>query len=225
MTTVTTNTGANTTPTAAATTAEATKGIGADFNMFLKLLTTQMQNQDPLNPMDTSQYTQQLVQYSQVEQTVQQTGTLKDILTRLTSQDMAQASSYIGKEASFNSSSSALGAKPAAWNWTAGSGASSLTASVTDASGNVVATRPIDPASHGRFTWDGTKDDGSKAAAGSYSLAVKALDASGGDVTSTVNGLGVVDGVSAAAGVVSVSVGGMTYPATQLLGVSAADKD
>src|SRR4051812_13135181 len=98
MTTVTTNTGTNTTPAAAAT-----KGIGADFNMFLKLLTTQMQNQDPLNPMDTSQYTQQLVQYSQVEQTVQQTGTLKDILTRLTSQDMAQASSYIGKEASFNS--------------------------------------------------------------------------------------------------------------------------
>jgi flagellar basal-body rod modification protein FlgD len=225
MTTVTTNTGTNTTSTAAATTAEATKGIGADFNMFLKLLTTQMQNQDPLNPMDTSQYTQQLVQYSQVEQTVQQTGTLKDILTRLTSQDMAQASSYIGKEASFNSTSSALGAKPAEWNWTAGTGAASLSATVTDASGKIVATRTIDPASHGRFTWDGTRNDGSKAAAGSYSLAMQAKDASGGDVTTGVNSLGVVDGVSAAAGVVSVSVAGITYPATQLLGVSAADKD
>jgi flagellar basal-body rod modification protein FlgD len=224
MTTVTTNTGANTAqnPATAATTA-AGSGIGADFNMFLKLLTTQMQNQDPLNPMDTSQYTQQLVQYSQVEQSVQQTGTLKDILTRLTAQDMAQASSYIGKEASFNSSSAALGAKGAEWSWTAGTGAASLTATVTDASGNVVATRPIDPAAKGRFSWDGTKDDGSKAAAGSYSLAVKATDASGGDVTSSVNGLGVVDGVSAANGVVSVSVGAATYPATQLLGVSAAE--
>ena len=225
MTTVTTSTGTNTTPTAAATTTEATKGIGADFNMFLKLLTTQMQNQDPLNPMDTSQYTQQLVQYSQVEQTVQQTGTLKEILTRLTSQDMAQASSYIGKEASFNSTSANLGAKPAEWNWTAGSGASSLSATVTDASGHIVATRQVDPATKGRFSWDGIKDDGSKAAAGSYSLAVKATDASGGDVATTINSLGVVDGVSAAAGVVSVSVGAATYPATQLLGVSAADKD
>ncbi|CAA9508557.1 MAG: Flagellar basal-body rod modification protein FlgD [uncultured Sphingomonas sp.] len=43
---------------------------GGDFTMFLKLLTTQMQNQDPLSPMDTSQYTQQLVQYSQVEQSI-----------------------------------------------------------------------------------------------------------------------------------------------------------
>jgi flagellar basal-body rod modification protein FlgD len=223
MTTVTTNTNANATPTATAATAEATKGIGADFNMFLKLLTTQMQNQDPLNPMDTSQYTQQLVQYSQVEQTVQQTGTLKDILTRLTSQDMAQASSYIGKQASFNSTSANLGAKPAEWNWTAGSGASSLTATVTDASGHIVATRPIDPATKGQFSWDGMRDDGTKAASGTYSLAVKALDGSGGDVATTVNALGVVDGVSATNGVVSVSVGGATYPATQLLGVSAAD--
>ena len=51
--------------------------------MFLKLLTTQMQNQDPLSPMDTSQYTQQLVQYSQVEQSIQQNSTLKDILSSL----------------------------------------------------------------------------------------------------------------------------------------------
>ncbi|MFC3215244.1 flagellar hook assembly protein FlgD [Novosphingobium panipatense] len=80
-------------------TAGATSGLLADYNLFLKLLTTQMTNQDPLDPMDTSEYTAQLVQYSQVEQSIQQTGKLDDIMSQLLSQQMAQASSYIGREA------------------------------------------------------------------------------------------------------------------------------
>ena len=53
--------------------------ISGDYTMFLKLLTTQMQHQDPLSPMDTAQYTQQLVQFSQVEQAITQTGVLREI--------------------------------------------------------------------------------------------------------------------------------------------------
>ncbi|WP_275426750.1 flagellar hook capping FlgD N-terminal domain-containing protein, partial [Enterobacter hormaechei] len=63
-------------------------GLNGDFTMFLKLLTTQMQNQDPLSPMDTTQYTQQLVQYSQVEQSMAQTTTLKSILSALGTQNL-----------------------------------------------------------------------------------------------------------------------------------------
>ena len=98
MTTTTAATVTGATTTAAA----ATNALGktsADFNMFLKLLTTQMQNQDPLKPMDSTEYTAQLAQFSQVEQTIQQTGTLKDILSRLSGQDLAQASGLIGREA------------------------------------------------------------------------------------------------------------------------------
>lgn len=74
------------TPIVPASTAAPTNPAAArlgDFDMFLKLLTTQMQHQDPLSPMDTAQYTQQLVQYSQVEQSIQQTALLKEILARL----------------------------------------------------------------------------------------------------------------------------------------------
>src|SRR3954471_22938040 len=93
-------------------------GTSADFNMFLKLLTTQMQNQDPLSPMDTAQYTQQLVQFSQVEQSIQQTGTLKDILSQLSSGNVATAAGFIGKEASFDSSIAGLSdSGPAKWSW------------------------------------------------------------------------------------------------------------
>ncbi|MFD1961413.1 flagellar hook assembly protein FlgD [Novosphingobium panipatense] len=98
-------------------TAGATSGLLADYNLFLKLLTTQMTNQDPLDPMDTSEYTAQLVQYSQVEQSIQQTGKLDDIMSQLLSQQMAQASSYIGREARFDPPVSGLGDAPARWTY------------------------------------------------------------------------------------------------------------
>ena len=119
--TTTTATG-TTTPSAATTasTAAPTTGIKADFNMFLKLLTTQMQNQDPLSPMDTSQYTQQLVQYSQVEQSVQQNTTLNSILSNLSNQGLTQASGMIGRSVTLNSDVAGLAAgTPAAWSYSA----------------------------------------------------------------------------------------------------------
>src|SRR3954470_2153628 len=133
-------------------------GTSADFNMFLKLLTTQMQNQDPLDPMDTAQYTQQLVQFSQVEQSLQQTSTLKDILAQLTGGGMADAAAFIGKEAHFNTAVSGLGASsPASWSWQAAGAISSMTATVLDASGQVVSSGTVSPnAASGRFNWDGT---------------------------------------------------------------------
>ena len=63
--------------------AASTATLTADFNMFLQLLTTQLQYQDPLDPMDTSEYTQQLVSYSQVEQAIQQTGRLDQMFARM----------------------------------------------------------------------------------------------------------------------------------------------
>lgn len=61
----------------------AARTLTGDYDMFLKLLTTQMQNQDPLDPMDSSEYTQQLVQFSAVEQQIEQTGLLREILAKL----------------------------------------------------------------------------------------------------------------------------------------------
>lgn len=59
------------------------RAITGDFDMFLKLLTTQMQHQDPLNPMNSAEYTQQLVQFSGVEQQIEQVALLKQILAKL----------------------------------------------------------------------------------------------------------------------------------------------
>ena len=129
---------------------------GGDFTMFLKLLTTQMQNQDPLSPMDTSQYTQQLVQYSQVEQSIQQTGLLRDMLGRMSANDMTEAAALIGREAEFDSVIAGLGDEPASWNWSLPRSVATLTGEVVDSSGRTVATVTLDPAATGgRYSWDG----------------------------------------------------------------------
>ena len=211
-------------PLAAATAGSALARTGADFNMFLKMLTTQMQNQDPLDPMDTSEYTQQLVQYSQVEQSIQQTGTLKEMLARLSTQDIAQASGFIGREARFDSSLAGLSADaPAQWGYAAARPVASLVATVTDASGRVVDTRRIDGgAAAGRFAWDGRLATGARAPDGAYTLAVAGVDANGGGVPVAVTSIGVVGEVVAGAGGLQLGVNGVSLPASALVRVSQA---
>jgi flagellar basal-body rod modification protein FlgD len=213
-------------PQAAVTPAVPTGGsaaAGADLNMFLKLLTTQMQNQDPLDPMDTSQYTQQLAQYSQVEQSIEQNKSLKDILGRLSTQDMASASAFIGREARFDVPQSALSQSfPASWSFTAGR-AASLVATVTDAAGREMVRTALDPAAGGgRFSWDGTLPDGSRAPAGVYTLSVTAVDPSGAQVETNVEGLGVVQQVLLEGDRVSLGANGMIVPLEALVSVGAA---
>lgn len=197
----------------------------ADFNMFLKLLTTQMQNQDPLDPMDTSEYTNQLVQFSQVEQTLQQTGTLKDILARLTTDGMAQASGFIGREAQFSSPVSGLSAsEPATWGYSAARPVASLVATITDAGGKVVDVRPIEADGTGRFGWDGRLANGVTAPAGAYTLALVGADASGVAVPVAITSIGQVDEVVAGgAGVMNLGVNGVQLPASLLIRVSQPD--
>jgi flagellar basal-body rod modification protein FlgD len=217
--TVTTTTAVSQQTLAAA--ASSTSTSGADFNMFLKLLTTQMQNQDPLDPMKTSEYTQQLAQYSQIEQTVQQSGTLKEILARLSTQDMAQASGMIGREAIFDSAASGLGSAPASWSYTPAKAATSMVATITDATGHVVTTRSIAPTdATGRFTWDGTRDDGTVAPAGAYTLAIAATNASGAAIPIAANGTGTISGVTQAGGTLAVAVNGISLPLSSLISVA-----
>ncbi|MDQ0252099.1 flagellar basal-body rod modification protein FlgD [Sphingomonas kyeonggiensis] len=221
MTSVNTN---NTTNTTTNTANPNSTGLNADFTMFLKLLTTQMQNQDPLSPMDTSQYTQQLVQYSQVEQSMAQTSTLKDILSTLGTQNLTQASSLIGRAVEVDTPVSGLSDTQAAqWSWTTPRTATSVVATITDSSGKVVDTRTVEvKGDQGTLAWDGLTSDGKEMPAGKYSLSIKALDASGTEITNTtVHSIGVVNDVQLANGSVLVTVNGNEVDASKLIRVGA----
>ncbi|MBB4840142.1 flagellar basal-body rod modification protein FlgD [Sphingomonas kyeonggiensis] len=222
MTTVTNTT--NTAATNSTATANST-GLNADFTMFLKLLTTQMQNQDPLSPMDTSQYTQQLVQYSQVEQSMAQTSTLKDILSTLGTQNLTQASSLIGRAVEVDSPVAGLSDTQAAqWSWTTPRTATSVVATITDASGKVVDTRTVEvKGDQGTLAWDGLTSTGTEMPSGKYSLSIKALDASGTEITNTtVHSIGVVNDVQLANGSVLVTVNGNEVDSSKLIRIGNA---
>src|SRR4051812_45000764 len=82
---------------AAATATGAAKTLAGNFNTFLTLLTTQLQNQDPLNPMDSNQFTQQLVQFSHVEQQLNTNDNLKTLIDLTKNRGAADSMSYLGK--------------------------------------------------------------------------------------------------------------------------------
>jgi flagellar basal-body rod modification protein FlgD len=200
-----------------------TNSFSPDLNLFLKLLTTQLQNQDPLNPMDTSEYTQQLVQYSQVEQEMQQTGTLNNILASLSSQGVSQASSFIGREARFDTDTAGLkGDATPTWTYALPNKPSTLTATIKNSDGKVVKEIKLDPATEGRFTWDGKLDDGSTAPDGAYTLSLSAKTDSGADIQTTINAVGIVKDVVTDGQNVLLGVNGLRYSLQGLVGVSSA---
>lgn len=195
--------------------------LGTDTTTFLKLLTTQMQNQDPLKPMDTSEYTQQLVQFSQVEQSIQQSQSLKDILAKLSATDLSSAATMIGKIASFDSSIGGLGATgDVGWQVAPDRTPRTMTATVSDVEGTPIATRAIDPASRS-FTWDGTDDHGVRAPAGTYTLAITANDAAGASIPVSVAAQGVVDEIVVEHGQLSVLANGQRYNSNSLLRIGS----
>lgn len=205
---------------------EAGTKLNADFDMFLKLLTAQMQNQDPMDPMDTSQYTQQLVQYSQVEQQIAQTDTLKEMLGQMSSQYISQASTLIGREVAFGSNISGFAEKtPAMWDYSVKRDISSLTANITDpVTGRVVATQELKPETMGRFKWDGKLADGSTAPAGAYALEMTAKDANGQTVQVTLNSVGIVKDVQVNGDTVTLGVNGAQLPAAWVLRITDEEK-
>lgn len=203
-------------------TATSGNGITADYNTFLNLLTAQIQNQDPLSPMDTTQWTQQLVQYSQVEQAIKTNSYLKTIASN-SGDTMSNAVSYIGKTVSTSDPTATLNNGSANWNYNVADDAASVTLKVTDSNGNVLYTETNSDVTSGdhSFSWDGKTSSGKTMTSGDYKLTVTAKDASGNDVTSTAGVTGTVTSAQTASdGTVQINVNGTTVALSSVTRVS-----
>lgn len=170
---------------------------------FLKLLVTQMSNQDPLNPMDGQQFAAQLAQFSSVEQLVNINGALssQSDMTGFLSQSFnnSVATSLIGKEIVADDNHVALTSTgKAAIGFNLTGAASDVTVSIKDATGRVVKTLTTRDAISGAnsLTWDGRDINGNAVPEGTYTFAIKAVDAKGGEITATPSVQGTVDRVT-----------------------------
>src|SRR5690348_2540315 len=115
--------------------------IASNFTTFLQLLTTQLQNQNPLDPLDTNQFTQQLVQFASVEQQIKQNTTLSALLTASKASTNTNALGFVGMEITADGASTQLAKGSALWKLTAPRAASQATISIKDKSGAEVYTK------------------------------------------------------------------------------------
>ena len=180
---------------ASSSTAGPTQTLGE--NDFLKLLTAQMQAQDPLNPMDSANFAAQLAQFSSVEQLTNINTQLTNMAASQTSLQNTMASDLIGKKVVVTGNKATLNGQ-ADMPYTLPSDASSVSISVYDATGTLVRTAVLGQKSAGNnsFTWDGKDQNGNTLPAGQYTFAVNAVNNSGQTITATPLTSGTVTGIS-----------------------------
>ena len=157
--------------------------LSDNFDTFLSLLTAQLANQDPLNPVDSAQFTQQLVQYSQVEQQIATNDKLASLLSQSAAAGSAAAVSFIGKTAVFTSDVARLTEGEAKWNYDVTGAAGTVNISIRDSNGREVYSENVQAANGAQtFTWDGEDARGNELAEGPYRIVITARDASGDPV-------------------------------------------
>lgn len=175
---------------------------------FLKLLTTQLQNQDPLNPMDNAELTSQLAQISTVEGIEKLNTTLEKMMASTTEGEVLQAAGMVGKSVMVAGSQMELTDAGAVSGVQLDGFADKVKVTIKDANGLVVRTLDLGQLKQGlhNFTWDGKTDAGVTAAKGTYSIGVTAT-AAGEKVNATPLELARVESVTRTATGTSIEVG------------------
>lgn len=153
-------------------TGQATK-ISTDYNTFLRMLTVQMQNQDPLNPIESSDYAVQLATFSGVEQAVRTNELLTEMTSRFQQFGMAEMAGWIGKEARSNAPVHYDG-NPVTLSPNPAQGATRVVLAIKDAQGNLVAREEI-PVSAAPYRWLGAGADGMPLPPGTYTISQESM--------------------------------------------------
>jgi len=208
------------TATAAANTGAARTSLATNFDTFLNLLTAQLKNQDPLSPMDSTEFTQQLTQMTGVQQQLLTNDLLTSLLAAQNGGGLANGSNYIGKEVTAVWAADKLTDGKASWSYELGADATKATLSVLDSTGKTVWTGPASELKTGThdFTWNGkTTAGGQLSDGGVYTLKVSATNATGETVSSQVLMTGTVSGVELYDNVPYLNVGNTIIPLSTVI--------
>jgi len=192
------------------------------FDSFLTLLTAQLTHQDPLEPLDPNQFTDQLVNFTNVEQSIATNKNLEQLLALYQSNELASAVSFIGKAIEAPGSTSVLNKGSARWSYQLDSPSEATTIKVLDQSGKTV-FQTLGNTGLGRheFEWDGNDFLGNPMPDGLYTLAVSAADSQNNAIDSSANLIATAQGVLTEDGVNKVDVGVFTVPLSSIVAVIA----
>ena len=194
--------------------------LSENLDNFLTLLTTQLQYQDPLSPMDTTEFTNQLVQFANVEQGIQQNKNLESLISLQETNIMTGAVSYIGKEVEVTGQTARLKDGSASFTYTLPENAAAAIIAIYDENGTQVyyGKAETDAGTH-TFVWDGTNNKGESLEDGNYTIQIAAANTDGEQISPTYAVRGLVTGVGIADGVPQLDLDGLEVPLANVVRV------
>jgi flagellar basal-body rod modification protein FlgD len=219
-TTTTSSSSSSSSSSASSASALASQQIAGNFQSFLTLLTTQLQNQNPLDPLDTNQFTQQLVEFAGVQQQLNTNDSLSTLVSLQQTAQSTQALGFVGKTAVVNGSTAALTNSSATWELSVPKN-STVNVSITNSTGQTVYTGnySVTAGSSQPFTWDGKGTDGTQNPDGQYKMTATGTDSSGNTVAITTQIQGVVSSVDLTQSPPLLSINGQTYTVSQIASI------
>ena len=196
--------------------------LAGNFQTFLTLLTTQLQNQNPLDPLDTNQFTQQLVQFASVEQQLKTNDQLTTLVSLQQTAQSTQALTFVGKTAVVDGSTAALSNGSANWDLSFPKD-SNLSVSITSSTGQTVfsGNYTVKAGDNQPFVWDGKGTDGTQWPDGQYKMTATAADSSGNSVAVSTAIQGVVSSVDLTQTPPLLSINGQTYTVSQIRAITS----
>src|SRR5580658_497132 len=211
------------TSTAQAANSNASQQLAGNFDTFLQLLTTQLQNQNPLDPLDTNQFTEQLVEFASVEQQINENTNLQTLISLQQTSEATQAMQLIGSTVTVNSTTGTLSnatGQAASWSLNSPSpGTGAVT--ITSSSGQVVYTGTTSLSSGNQtYTWNGVGNNGVTWPDGAYTLSVSGTSATGSPLTVASQTSGTVTAVNVSQNPPQITVGGQSYPVSSIQSIT-----
>ena len=206
------NAATSSTTAASQTGSSALNSLSSNFSDFLQLLMTQLQNQDPISPLDTNEFTSELVQFSQVEQQVNTNSSLTQLIQLTQAGEVMQGSQMTGKQVTLSSNQvplqngqgivqfTAPASEPVAITISSSTGA-------TIYNGTLNATQGVNT-----WTWNGTDNSGDTLPDGAYNVAVVGTNADGSTSPLTFSVVGTATGVQSQSSGIELDVGALTVP-------------
>lgn len=219
MTPITGATTATAAASASTTSAGLTKskqGIADNFDQFLSLLTTQLKNQSPLDPLDSNQFTQQLVQFAGVEQQLRTNQTLESLVNANKVGNATAALGFVGTKVTVSRNGSPMQDGKVKWLLNSPrAGQASVT--IKDKDGNIVHQRAATlKAGEQEFVWDGKLQNGSQAPDGEYSISMTATDSANQVLEVKSLMLATVDSVDVSGASPMLRIGSFDVPLTDV---------
>jgi flagellar basal-body rod modification protein FlgD len=192
--------------------------LADNYEMFLNLLTAQMKNQDPLDPLDSTQFVDQLVSFSGVEQQIAQNQNLESLLIVQSAAAQTSSVGYIGRTATALTPDSRLQDGAATWQYELPENSTTTDLIVRDSSDRIVyrGTGDTTTGQHA-FNWDGQTTSGANSPDGIYTLEINAVSQNGANITAEIRASARVTGIDLSGSEVVVEMGGVEVPLSSVL--------